>query len=88
MPSCRSSWTNAGRLREHGCDAYIVSVSATEAETIYVTEVWQSDDRHAASLELPEVKEAIAKAMPMLRDGVARQELVVVGGLGIDTIVA
>jgi hypothetical protein len=34
----------------------------TGAETIYVTDVWQSDQNHAASLELVEVKEAIAKA--------------------------
>ncbi|GAA0528798.1 hypothetical protein GCM10009533_30080 [Saccharopolyspora spinosporotrichia] len=32
----------------------------------WVTEVWKSKEHHTASLELPEVKEAIGKAMPLL----------------------
>lgn len=70
-------------LRDVGCEAYIVSVSDTDADTIWVTEVWQSKEHHQASLQLPETKAAIAKAMPMLTGEFASQELRVVGGLGV-----
>jgi hypothetical protein len=36
-----------------------------------------------ASLELPETRAAIGRAMPMLTAEFARQELSVVGGLGV-----
>jgi hypothetical protein len=49
----------------------------TGAETIDVTEVWQSDQNQAASLELVEVKEQSPRQT--LRDDCVREELVVVG---------
>lgn len=45
-------------------------------------EVWESKDHHDASLPLPEAKEAIAAAMPMLTGEFTSRELVVAGGLG------
>ncbi|MFJ4006884.1 hypothetical protein ACIPWL_26005 [Streptomyces sp. NPDC090023] len=50
-----------------------------------MTEVWQSKEHHDASLELPEAKAAIGKAMPMLTGEFTRQELSVAGGLGLWT---
>ena len=50
---------------------------------IWVTEIWESAERHEASLQVPETKAAIAKAMPMLTGEFTRQELTVVGGLGV-----
>jgi quinol monooxygenase YgiN len=70
-------------LRAAGCDLYIVSVSDTDDDTIWVTEVWQSKGHHDASLQLPEAKAAISKAMPMLTEEFTSQELTVVGGLGL-----
>ena len=70
-------------LREAGCDAYIVSVSAEDDDLIHVTEVWASREHHRASLELPATKAAIAEAMPMLTGELSSQELGVVGGLAI-----
>jgi quinol monooxygenase YgiN len=71
------------RLREVGCDLYIVSVSDTDDDTIWVTAVWQSKAHHDASLQLPEAKAAIGKAMPMLTGEFSSQELTVAGGLGL-----
>lgn len=76
--------TAAEGLRAAGCTHYIVTVSATEAETIWVFEVWESKEHHEASLQLPGVKEAIARAMPMLTGEFTGHELDVVGGLGVE----
>jgi quinol monooxygenase YgiN len=70
-------------LRAAGCDLYIVSVSDSDDDTIWVTEVWQSKGHHDASLQLPEAKAAISKAMPMLTGEFTSQGLTVVGGLGL-----
>jgi quinol monooxygenase YgiN len=68
-------------LREVGCRLYVVGVSETDPELIWVNEVWESKDHHAASLRLPETRAAIARAMPMLTGEFTGQELTVVGGL-------
>jgi quinol monooxygenase YgiN len=68
-------------LREVGCRLYLVGVSDTDPELIWVNEVWQSKEHHDASLQLPETKAAIARAMPMLTGEFTGQELTVAGGL-------
>ncbi|MGW4942598.1 putative quinol monooxygenase [Actinoplanes sp. NPDC004185] len=68
-------------LRGVGCRLYVVGVSETDPELIWVNEVWESKDHHAASLQLPETRAAIARAMPMLTGEFTGQELTVVGGL-------
>ena len=70
-------------LREAGCDADIVSVSAEDEDLVHVTEVWATAGHHRASLELPATKAATAEAMPMLTGELSGQELDVVGGLAI-----
>jgi quinol monooxygenase YgiN len=68
-------------LREVGCRLYVVGVSETDPDLIWVNEVWESKDHHAASLQLPETRAAIARAMPMLTGEFTGQELTVAGGL-------
>ena len=70
-------------LRRAGCDIYLVGLSDDDDVTIWVTEVWKSKEHHDASLQLPEAKAAISKAMPMLTGEFTKQELSVVGGLGL-----
>ncbi|WP_030186379.1 putative quinol monooxygenase [Streptomyces sp. NRRL S-813] len=72
----------ADGLRELGCRSYVVGLAADDPDTIVVTEVWESKDHHDASLRLPEAREAIAAAMPMLTGEFASRELVVAGGIG------
>jgi quinol monooxygenase YgiN len=73
----------ADGLRGLGCDLYAVCTDPADADVIWVTEVWDSADHHDTSLQLPDVKAAIAAAMPMLTGEFTRQELTVVGGLGV-----
>ncbi|WP_089107007.1 putative quinol monooxygenase [Streptomyces hyaluromycini] len=70
-------------LREAGCAIYIVGLADGDDTTIWVTEVWKTKGHHDASLELPEAKAAISKAMPMLTGEFTKQEVLVAGGLGL-----
>jgi quinol monooxygenase YgiN len=78
--------SGADGLRAVGCQLYAVCTAPDDADIIWVTEIWESADRHAASLHLPETRAAIAKAMPMLTGEFTRQELTVIGGLGVNAI--
>jgi quinol monooxygenase YgiN len=70
-------------LRAAGCDLYLVGVPADDSTVIWVTEVWRSKAHHDASLTLPAAQAAIASAMPLLTGEFTRQELTMVGGLGL-----
>ncbi len=71
------------QLREHGCRAYIVGVSDDDPDLICVSEIWDSKEAHDASLQLPEVREAITRAMPLLTGEFTGQQMTVRGGLGL-----
>jgi quinol monooxygenase YgiN len=73
----------AERLRELGCHLYVVSVSDSDTDVIWVSEVWQSQEHHDASLQVPEVRASIATAMPLLTGEFTSHELRVAGGLGV-----
>ena len=45
-----------------GCLSYIIAKAPTDENAIWITEVWDSEQSHKASLSLPAVKQAIAKA--------------------------
>ena len=49
-----------------GCLAYEVGTSDEQPETVFVVELWTSAEAHRASLELAEVRDAIARARPLL----------------------
>lgn len=70
-------------LKAAGCDLYAVGTSDTDKDLVWVNEVWVSKEAHQASLQLPEVKAAIAKTMPLLTGEFTGQELDIVGGLGV-----
>ena len=70
-------------MRAHGCELYVVNHAADHADAVWVTEVWVSKEAHAASLQLPETRQAIAEAMPLLTGEFQSIELDVVGGLGL-----
>jgi quinol monooxygenase YgiN len=70
-------------LQQAGCSQYTVGVSPGDEITIWVSEVWRSKEQHDASLQLPEVKDAISRAMPMLTGDFTREETTVQGGIGL-----
>lgn len=66
-----------------GCHSYVVATDPADADGIWITEVWDSAESHKASLALPQVKAAIAKAMPLI--AAFREHVVTtpVGGHGL-----
>jgi quinol monooxygenase YgiN len=72
-------------LTAAGCRLYVVSVSVEDPDCIWVNEVWESKEKHDASLDLPQVREAIQATMPKLTGEFTSQELHVIGGLGVDS---
>jgi len=66
-----------------GCLSYIVATDATDADALWITEVWTDKDSHAASLKLPAVQAAIARARPIIAGFGHRFETVPVGGVGL-----
>ncbi|GAA0224066.1 antibiotic biosynthesis monooxygenase family protein [Cryptosporangium japonicum] len=55
---------------------YVVAVDETDAEGVWATEIWESEQAHAASLRLDHVRERIARAMPLIEtDGIRQQRL-------------
>ncbi len=64
-----------------GCLSYIVATDASDADALWITEVWTDKDSHAASLKLPAVQAAIAKARPIIAGFGHRFETVPVAGV-------
>ena len=62
-----------------GCLSYVVAHDVEEADRIWATEVWDSKASHQASLKLPQVRQAIEKAMPLIA-GFGKGENTVPGG--------
>ena len=52
--------------RMSGCFSYVVAKDADNENVLWVTEVWDSEANHAASLSLPEVKTAILRARTLV----------------------
>lgn len=66
-----------------GCRSYIVAKDPDHADVIYVTEVWDSSERHRASLTLPAVQEAIARGRPLIAGFETLATTEPVGGIGL-----
>jgi quinol monooxygenase YgiN len=49
-----------------GCRAYLIAEDAKDPDAIWITEVWEDASSHKASLQLPAVREAIAKGRPLI----------------------
>jgi len=67
-----------------GCRSYVVALDAGDGNAIWVTEIWEDEAAHKASLALPAVRAAIAKAMPLIADFGPSFPTVPVGGTGVD----
>lgn len=72
-----------GTGRMPGCLSYIVAKDPADANAVWITEVWDNEASHKASLTLPAVKEAIAKARPMITGFGERFITMPVGGVGL-----
>ncbi|MGK6319292.1 putative quinol monooxygenase [Sphingomonas sp. DT-204] len=66
-----------------GCLSYIVAEDAKDPDSIWVTEAWDSEASHKASLQLPQVKAAISAAMPLIAGFDTAATTRPVGGKGL-----
>ncbi|QUT07036.1 antibiotic biosynthesis monooxygenase [Sphingobium phenoxybenzoativorans] len=64
-----------------GCLSYVVALDTANADAIWITEVWDSRESHAASLKLPAVRAAIEKARPIIAGFPQHFETVPVAGI-------
>ena len=63
-----------------GCRSYVVARGPGEADAIWITEVWDDPQSHKASLSLPAVQSAIARAKPLIKEFAAHFITEPVGG--------
>lgn len=66
-----------------GCLSYVIALDPSDADALWITEVWDSKASHEASLALPAVKAAIAKGRPLIAGFGERTVTQPVGGHGL-----
>jgi quinol monooxygenase YgiN len=66
-----------------GCISYVIASDPADDNTVWITEVWDSQASHHASLSLPAVQAAIAKGRAAIAGFGSRVETVPIGGHGV-----
>jgi quinol monooxygenase YgiN len=66
-----------------GCPSYVAATDPANADAIWITEVWDSRESHDASLRLPAVQAAIARARPIVAGFDSSAGTVPAGGIGL-----
>ncbi|HEY5650900.1 MAG TPA: putative quinol monooxygenase [Acidimicrobiia bacterium] len=66
-----------------GCLSYAVALERSDPDALWVTEVWEDEDAHAASLGLPAVREAIERGRSLIASFDQRIETTPVGRIGL-----
>lgn len=66
-----------------GCMSYVISKDLSEENALWITEVWENQESHAASLSLEPVRQAIASGKPLIAGFGERFETMPVGGEGL-----
>ena len=66
-----------------GCLSYVVARDPGDPDSLWVTEVWESQASHEASLSLPAVQEAMATGRPLIARFSERTVTEPVGGYGL-----
>jgi quinol monooxygenase YgiN len=56
----------AGAAKMPGCRSYLIGRDVTDADAVWIVELWDSEASHAASLKLPQVRHAIVTAKPLI----------------------
>lgn len=66
-----------------GCLSYVVAEDSDDANAIWVTEVWDSEASHRASLSLPGVRRAMERGKPLIAEFGDRIVTTPIGGRGL-----
>ncbi len=69
-----------------GCLSYVVALDSADPNAVWITEIWVDEKSHAASLEIPAVRNAIQRARPHIAGFGARYVTAPVGGQGVGTL--
>jgi quinol monooxygenase YgiN len=67
-----------------GCELYVINTSATDADAVWVTEVWSTQAELDASLSIESVKASVEQVLPLLAGPPDRIDILPVGGKGLD----
>lgn len=70
-----------------GCLSYVVAKDTADADALWVTEVWDSQESHKASLSLPSVQAAISNGKPLIAGFGERFETEPIGGHEIPPVI-
>ncbi len=65
-----------------GCELYLINTSPIEPESVWVTEVWRSQEEHNASLAIEGAQAAIKQVLPLLAGPPEKIDVLPVGGKG------
>ncbi|HEX4913434.1 MAG TPA: Rid family hydrolase [Vicinamibacterales bacterium] len=66
-----------------GCLSYVVAKDPRDENALWITEVWDSAESHKASLTLPQVREVITKARPLIASFGDSVQSEPIGGVGL-----
>jgi quinol monooxygenase YgiN len=66
-----------------GCRSYVIALDSDDADALWITEVWDDQASHDASLTLPSVQQTIAAARPLIAGFGTRATTTPVGGIGL-----
>ena len=66
-----------------GCISYVIASDPADDNAVWITEVWDSQASHHASLSLPAVQAAIARGRAVIAGFGSRVETVPIGGHGV-----
>src|SRR4029453_5236423 len=72
-----------GTSKMPGCLSYVIATDPADPDGLWITEVWDSQASHQASLGLPQVNAAIAKGRPLIAGFSNRVKTVPIGGHGL-----
>jgi len=72
-----------GVAEVRGAQLYAVSRDPKDEHLIHVMEIWDSKEDHDQSLTLPDTREMIGRAMPLIDGKPEGTTLQVLGGLGV-----
>lgn len=72
-----------GQVPMPGCRSYVIARDPANADALWITEVWDDKESHAASLHLPAVQATIARARPLIAGFGEHFETEPAGGIGI-----
>lgn len=73
----------AGTEAMPGCRSYIIAYDPSDANAIWITEVWDTEADHNGSLQLPQVQNAIRQARPLIEGFGERFITTPLGGVGL-----